>query len=151
MLQLHPSAAKVAFQRSHEGKPQQNRVSPACLWGQKKDGRWISSAFHVTGGSRLSHYTHTEISYKLILSNNNSCPHLLQHAPPALAISPANSFRSELWGGGWGRGGSGCFVIDRLCLNRGVCVMQKKKHQLLHWGLDNKHVGFHETWENTSR
>lgn len=30
---------------------------------------------------------HTDSSYKLIPSNNNPCPHLLQHALPALAIN----------------------------------------------------------------
>lgn len=128
-------------------------VSPACLWLWEDRNGWelnqprlsCDQGIGLEGrGSSLS-LLHTESSYKLIHSkNNNPCPHLQQHALPALAINqqiPSALSEVEGEGGGfvdlmlwlW------CCVIDRY-----AWIQIQISHPTPPLGLDNKHVCFKE-------
>lgn len=90
--------------------------------------RWISSAFHVTGGlprrdeAAGPSPSHTESSYKLIHSNNKPLSSPAATRSASARNQPANSFRSELWGGGEGRGVCGLGVVIVMLCNWQVCL-----------------------------
>lgn len=116
-----------------------NQTCLSCDWGFCLGGMWQQAHQHHTQAS----------SYKLIQSNNNPCPHLLQHALPVLAIDQqipsAASCEVEV------KDGRGRIVIVMLC-NWQVCLNAvfdaDTSTPIPLLGSDNKHVGSQE-WENT--
>lgn len=106
-------------------------TAPACMWlEENRDALEVNQLYLSCDRGGLpwrdevaGRYHHTRrSSYKLIPSNNNLCPHLLQHALPSTRNQPANSFRSELWGGGEGQGVCGLSVLIVMLCNWQVCV-----------------------------
>lgn len=109
-----------------------------CIGGE------TAQSFHVSWGLALSEerqqaatitHTHTDNSYKLIHSNNNPCPRLLQHA-----LQPANSFRCEVEEKGrWVRGLRVVIVMlcNWQCESSVWCKLHTALSPLL--GSDDKH------------
>lgn len=111
-------------------------VSPACVWLQedRDDERWISLSCDRRGDclgwtrqqAVTITYTHSEqLQINSLQQQPLSSPAATRSA--STRNQPANSFPSELWGGGggggWGRDGTGDFVASMLWL--WCCVIDR--------------------------